>query len=322
MTRRDAAATIAACFVTLLPVVTVAQERPVRRITIPALVTAVAFAPDGETLLAWDPAGWSRWDAVSGRQRGREIVIAKACERVSAFPRTEDGRVIAVQCRDRIVFFDVATARALGERPLPENQTAAIYTASADGQVTAIVKAGATDTVTVGTMSGSAAGTDLPIGAEVGQLKLSASGTRLTVGTVRGVQVRELPEGTLLRTIEGRASHALSADATRLAVLSEKGVRLLDPASGDVIREMDGRVSHLRFSDDGRWLVGWTNQRVILWDVGSGAQRLVLTSDEFVAASVSADGQRLATVSLERRGEGTSSIVAIWRIPSSSPAIK
>ncbi|CAN5819395.1 hypothetical protein BH24ACI5_BH24ACI5_24690 [soil metagenome] len=293
-----------------------AQERPLRRIPVPALITAVAFSPDGETLLAWDPAGWSRWDIASGRQRGREIVFAKACERVLALPRSQDGRVIAAQCRNQLLFFEVATARSLGEGQMPDKQTAAMYTASANGSLAALVMAGATDTVVVGAMADGVAGTALRIGSEVEQLTLSASGTRLTVGTSQGVQVRELPGGTLLRTIEGSAAHALSADGRQVAVLSDRGARLFDADTGHLTRDVEGRVSHLRFSDDGTRLVGWTNQRLILWDVATGAQRLALESDEFVAAAVSPDGQRLVTVSLERRGDRVSSIIGVWRVPS------
>jgi WD40 repeat protein len=71
----------------------------------------------------------------------------------------------------------------------------------------------------------------------------------------------------------------------------------------------------VRFSPDGRLLAGWTNQRVIVWDAATGAQRLVLTSDEFSGAAISPDGRQLATLSLERRGEGTSSLIAVWRLP-------
>lgn len=324
MKLRYFASPIAACLLAAMAAVPVAQarqeERPLRRFTIPTLVTAVAFAPDNQTLVAWDPAGWSRWDAGSGRQREREVVIAKACERVAALPRSEDGRVIGVQCRNRLFFFEAATARALGERPLSDKQTAAIYTAAPGGSAVALVMAGATDTVSVGGMSGGQPGTELRIAAEVEQLILSASGTRLTAGTSRGVEVRDLPGGTLLRTIEGGPSHALSADGRTMALVSAGGVRVVDADTGGTTRELEGRVAHLRFSPDGRLLVGWTNQRLIVWDVATGTQRLVLSADEFVAASISPDGQLLATAGLERRGEGTSSVIAFWRLPELPPA--
>jgi hypothetical protein len=68
--------------------VPLAQERPIRRVTIPALITALAFSADGKSVVAWDPAGWSSWDAESGRRTGREPVLAKACGRVATLPRS------------------------------------------------------------------------------------------------------------------------------------------------------------------------------------------------------------------------------------------
>ena len=305
---------VVAILVAVIATSLVAQERPVRRIQIPALITALAFAPDGATLVAWDPAGWSRWDAASGRQREREAVIAKACERASVLPRSEDGRVVAAQCRDRLLFFEVATGRTLGDRRLEEKQTAAVYTASLSGTATALVMAGATDTVHLGNLAGGT-GTAVKVGSEIEQLTLDSDGSRLTVGSWRGVEIRDAPAGTLRRSLEGQASHAMTADGRTVAVVGGPGARLFDGETGERLRDLEGRVSYLRFSPDGRLLVGWTNQRVIVWDATTGAQRLVLTSDEFSGAAVSPDGRQLATLSLQRRGEGTSSMIAVWRLP-------
>ena len=292
------------------------KQRPLRQFNVPTLVTTVTFGPDGALLALWDPAGFSTWDPASGRLKGREPLIARSCERSSVLPRSPDGRVVGAQCRDRLYFFEAATGRTLGDRQLPEKQAAAMYTASADGAVAALVMAGETSKVRVGRLAaGSAAPADLNIDGEVEHLSLSSSGNRVTIGTVKGVEVRDLPAGGPLRTLGGRASHALSADGRLLAIASDSGAQLFDADSGQLLREMEGRATSLRFSPDGKRLVGWTNQRVVTWDVASGAQQLVLTSDEFVDASISPDGGRLATVSLDRRGEGTTSIVAVWRLP-------
>jgi WD40 repeat protein len=277
-------------------------------------VTTVVFAPDGATITLWDPAGWSSWDAASGNRKGRDPVIGKSCERTAALPRSSDGRVVAAQCKDRLFFFDAGTGRLLGERQMPEKQTSSMYTASADGAVTAIVTAGVTNSVTLRRLPDAPA-TTLEIGAEIEQLSLSSSGHRLTIGTITGVEVRQLPDGKLLRTLEGRASHTLSGDGRLVAVASDRGAQIFEVESGQRVGEVAGRVSHLRFSPDAKRLIGWTNQQVITWDAATGAQQLVLKSDEFVDASVSPDGTRLATVSLDRRGEYTTSIIGVWRLP-------
>ena len=296
-------------------VIAAAQEqKPVRRFSLPALVTTAVFAPDGATLTLWDPGGWSSWDSASGNRRGREAVIGKGCERTSVLPRSADGRVVAAQCKDRLFFFDAATGRALGERPVAEGQTAAMYTASANGTVAAIVRAGATNVVSVGGLA-SGSVSDLRVDGEIEDLSLSSAGDRLSVGTIKGVEVREAPGGRLLRAFEGRASHALSADGRLLAIANDRGAEIFAVESGDRLAAVEGRVTSLRFSPDGKRLVGWTNQRVLAWDATSGAQQLVLKSDEFVDASISFDGTRLVTVSLDRRGEATTSVVAVWRLP-------
>lgn len=290
------------------------EQRPIRRFDVVALVTTAVFAPDGATLTLWDPVGWSSWDAASGNRKGREPVIGKSCDRTLALPRSGDGRVVSAQCNDRLLFFDAATGRSLGERRLAEKQTAAMYLASVDGSVSAIVMAGATNRVSVGGVPSGPA-TELQIEGEIEQLSLSASGHRLAVGIVTGVEVRESPAGTLLHTFPGRAAHALSADGRLLAVASDRGAQIFNVESGARVAGVEGRISYLRFSPDAKRLIGWTNQRVTVWDVASGAQQLVLKSDEFVEASASADGARLATVTLNRRGETTTSVVAVWRLP-------
>ncbi len=310
-----AALSICALVTATAVVVTAAQEaRPVRRFSLAALVTTAVFAPDGATITVWDPAGWSSWDAASGNRKSREPVIGKNCERTSALPRSADGRVVAAQCKERLFFFDAATGRALGERQLKERETAAIYTAPAEGSVTAVVMAGATNSVTIGPLTPGPS-TDLRIDGEIEQLSFSTSGHRLTIGTISGVEVRELPGGRVLRTFAGRPDHALSADGRLVAVASDRGVQVFDVESGERVAAVEGRVSYLRFSPDAKRLIGWTNQRVAVWDAVTGALQLMLKSDEFVDASASPDGTLLATVSLDRRGDYTTSGVAVWRLP-------
>ncbi|HVL67451.1 MAG TPA: hypothetical protein VM364_09335 [Vicinamibacterales bacterium] len=292
-----------------------AQERPERRVTIPALVAAIGFAPEEGMLIAWDPGGSSRWAIDAGRQRGRDPVIAKACGRVAVLPRSEDGRTIGANCRGKLYFYEVTTGRALGEWRLAEKQNAALYTAAADGRTAALVMAGVTGVVVVANLSSGAVSSEIPVGEEVEHLSLSADGARVAIGTARGVELRSLPGGALLRRIEGSAAHALSADGRRIAVVLDGGAGVFDVETGERVRELEGRVSHLRFGAGDRLLAGWTNQRLIVWDVERAAQRLVLTTEEFVAAAVSPDGSRLATVSLDRTGGTASSTLAVWRLP-------
>jgi uncharacterized protein with WD repeat len=72
----------------------------------------------------------------------------------------------------------------------------------------------------------------------------------------------------------------------------------------------------VRWGGDGRYVIGWTNQQVIVWNAATGSQVLVLKAELFAAAAVSPDGNRLATVTTELRGEAPGSTIAVWNLPA------
>ena len=305
----------ACCVVALAAVVPEAQERPVRRINIPALITAVAFSPDGKSVIAWDPAGWSSWDAESGRRTGREPVLARACKRVATLPRSEDGRTIGANCDGRLVMFDLATTASLGEWTLGPSETPVVFTASPDGALAGIVIAGLTGTLQVVDRSGGAPIARLTTPEEV-ELASFASGAKLiATGGITGVRLWSLPDAKETARIDGGSSHAFSPDGQVIAVARSRGAVLADVATGAIRREIQGPSTQLRFSGDGRRVAGLNNQQVVVWDVESGGPRLVVKADEFLAMALSADGLRLLTLSRELRGQSTGSTIAIWRVP-------
>lgn len=306
---------LAATLTVLLAAVPLAQERPIRRVTIPALITSVAFAPDGRSIVAWDPAGWSTWDAESGRRTGREPVLAKACGRVATLPRSEDGRTIGVSCDGRLILFDVASTKAVGEWKLGEKQTPILFTASQDGSLAAAVIAGATGTVEVSDRSGGKPTAMLTTPDEVEHVAFAPGGKAIGTGGITGVRLWSLPDGKQTAQVEGRSTFAYSPDGQVIAVARPAGAAVLDATTGAVRRELQGPATLLRFSGDGRRLAGLNNQQVVVWDADTGAQRLVLKAEEFIAVALSADGLQLVTLSRELRGESTGSTIAIWRVP-------
>lgn len=292
---------------------TTAQQRPLRRVSIPALVTAIAFAPDGKSLTVWDPSGLSRWDAQRGRNTTRETVFRKTCGRSAVIPRSDDGIVVGANCRGRLVLFETATGRPVGEWQPREGRIAASFAASRDGSRLAAVMAGA---LTAIELPKSPDVQLLKGEQEVERLAFSSSGRELAASTVTGIQLWELPAGQLRRTIPGGPAFAFRPDGRIIAVPSDGGVALVDLVSGELTATLQGSIAQLRFSPDGKSLVGWTNQQAVVWDIASRSQRVVLTADdEFVTAAISPDGTQLATINLERRGEGSASILAIWRLP-------
>jgi WD40 repeat protein len=310
---------IRAVFVAILTILIVAapaaQERPVRRINIPGLITAAGFAPDGKSIVAWDPAGWSTWDIDTGRRTGREPVLAKACGRVATLPRSEDGRTIGVTCDGRLILFDVATTRSVSEWKLGAKQTPILFTATADGSLAAAVIAGATGTVEVSDRSGGKPIAMLTTSDEVEHLAFAPGGKALGTGGISGVRLWSLPDGKETARVDGGSAFAFSPDGQLVAVERSRGAVLADVGSGVVRREAQGPSTVLRFSGDGARLAGLNNQQVVVWDTDTGNQRLVLKGDDFLSAALSPDGLLLATLSRELRGDSTGSAIAIWRVP-------
>lgn len=293
-----------------------AQERPQRRMTIPAPVNAIAFAEDGGSVVAWDPGGYSIWSIDSGRVTRREPVFAKACGRTAALPRSEDGLTVGVNCRGKLLFFEMATGRSLGEWTLGDGRASVAFAVAPDGAFAAVVMAGALGSVEVLDRAGKRQAT-LKATQELERVSIARDGRHIAAGSSAGVTIWSMPEGRSLATIEGRAAHAFSPDGRSIAVVGDRGVAVHSVADGAPIRQLEGGANEVRFGR--RQLVGWTNQQVVVWDAEAGAQRLVLKSDQFVSAAASGDGSRLGTVSLELRGDAAASILAIWSVPAGSP---
>jgi RNA polymerase sigma factor (sigma-70 family) len=148
------------------------------------------------------------------------------------------------------------------------------------------------------------------------------------------VELWDARKGELRKTIEmdyGRIvpKFAFAPDGKTLAVLfaGDKGrdktkpglnggVRLFDPASGKEIRQIRGHkhmAISLAFAPDGRLLATGGSQHdndIRLWDVASGKEQRVLSTDTIVPALVfSPDGKTLAS------GQGDGRVV-LWDVAS------
>ena len=309
--------TVAAAFalVATIAAFPLAQERPVRRISIPGLITTIAFSPDGKSVIAWDPAGWSSWDAESGRRTGREPVLGKACKRVATLPRSDDGRTIGAICDGRLVMFDVASTASLGDWTPGEKETPIVFTAAPDGALAGIVMAGATGTLKIIDRAGGKPVATLSTPEEVELASFAPAARLVATGGITGVRLWSLPDAKETARIDGGSSHAFSPDGKVIAVARARGAVLADATTGSILRELQGPSTQLRFSGDGGRVAGLNNQQVVVWDSDTGTPRLVLKADEFLSVALSADGLRLLTLSRELRGESTGSTIGIWRVP-------
>lgn len=270
-------------------------------------VRAVAFAPDGRTLLtAGDDGPLRIWDAADGR-------LLRSLEHhegpVHALAVSPDGKSVASAGADRAVrLWDLGG----GEPTVREGHTHWVLAVawSPDGRTLATV--GGDDTVRLW----ADAGRGDPVRLDVPSPRAaywSPDGRVLAIacGQRRGVELRD-PAGKPIRTLAAPpdALAAWSPDGKALAVAGTGGLTVFDPASGARLRNLDlpdTAVTALAWSPDGRSLA-----LAVITDDGVRRLRLLAAADlrETAAATVpskfwalgwSPDGRRLATAGQDGR---------------------
>ena len=121
----------------------------------------------------------------------------------------------------------------------------------------------------------------------------------------------DLPDPALRRVLTGHDGQVegavIAPDGSWLATGGSDGtVRIWDPATGQqqaVFRGHRGRVYTVAAAPDGSWLAagGAGDNRVLIWDVATGAVRATLASREVKAIAVAPDGSWLAVGNLDHR---------------------
>jgi RNA polymerase sigma factor (sigma-70 family) len=260
-------------------------------------VTAVAFAPDGQTLAGACGKTVRLWDARTGRQlrelRGHQDEI----ELIAFSP---DGKLLASGSRDKTVrLWDPATGRAV--RPLegklslapdfdrgipgfPKMQQRGVVALafSPDGQRLAAVASDPTFRLWDGTT-----GKELPPfkqgPREATAVAFLPDGKSLVCGAWDGtVSVCDLVGGTVVRRFQAQAGPVLSLvltpDGKTLAVGGERSIRLWHVATGREIGSQPGPyqgVYRVAFAPDGQTIAtgsGGADHKLSLWNAATGKE--------------------------------------------------
>jgi RNA polymerase sigma factor (sigma-70 family) len=303
-----------------------ATGREVRRISVAGgRVSAVAFAPDGKTLVGVTGNVVRLWDVTSGQEVRRLEGHTDEIEQIAFAP---DGKLLASGGQDQTIrLWDPATGAELrrldgkiafqeaiirgGLKLRPRGVLSLSF--SPDGKVLAATTSGDDSTVRVWD---TATGKELrPFVGESMQLDAAAflpDGKTLVSGGWDGVlRTWDVAGRKEVRRFQAQEGAVLSIlplpDGRGVAVGGVRTVRIWDPARGAELRPLGAHhqgVYRAAFSPDGKTVAtvsgasvsGTPNQQVCLWDASTGKEihRLIAAGDGVNTVGFSADGKTLA----------------------------
>jgi WD40 repeat protein len=274
-------------------------------------VTAVAFAPNGRTLVSGSvDKSIKIWDAVSGQLLK---TLTGDTETVSAVAFLPNGKRIISGSFDRaVVIWDADTGEAI--RTLRSDQTyswevpPAIWSVTASPDGTRIVSGSADANIKVWS---AATGELLRVlrghSDVVTSVAYFPSGNALVSGskdgTVRIWDAETWQTLQLLTTQTGPVlSVAVAPDGKRIAASgSANSIAIWNVATGQQMRTLISESSTLnavQFSSDGKHIfAGGSNNNILMWDTEGGQFLHTLTghSGSIRSLAVSSDGRRLAS---------------------------
>jgi WD40 repeat protein len=277
-------------------------------------VTAVAFSPDGNRVLAGSQDGIVRtWDAATGAEVGALTVRA---ERVVCF--SLDGTRFVTTSRDTARIWDAVTGLEL--TTLREPQSGIVSTAFSPDGTRFVTTSGAAARIWDAT-TGTALTTLDRQHNTVTAVAFSPQGTRILTGySDADPKLWDATTGAALATLRGHENAVFAAvfspDGTRVLTGSAEGTaRLWDAVTGAqlaMLRGHEDAVCAAAFSPDGTLiLTGSYDKTARVWDAGSGVALAILRGHEGDIRSVafSPDGTRLLTGANDKT-------TRLWRAPT------
>jgi WD40 repeat protein/predicted Ser/Thr protein kinase len=283
-------------------------------------VRAVAFSPDGKTIITVTWVKLQLWEAATGRPIGQPLDVSKPT--VLAAALSPDGKTILAGRSDNTArLWDIATLRPIG--PIFRH----------GGMVLAVAFSPDGRSVITGSLDGTARLWDVASGQAIrpplehknrveavafspnGKTVLTGSGEYGKWGEAR---VWDVKTGTLLGLVQHEKpvkAVAFSPDGKAAFTASDGGTaRLWDAVDGQLAREayrLQEDVTAVAFSPDGKMFLTGTNDKTAqLWDVSSKVPvgPRLHHQDRITSVAISPDGKFLITAS-----GSEDSTVRLWR---------
>ena len=268
-----------------------------------AQVTALAFTPDGQTLVSGADDGLVKfWDVLKGQEH---VTLRGHTGRLYSVAFSPDGSLLASAADDMTVrLWDVATRRL---RAVLAGHTSRVSTAAFSPDGKTLATAGWDHVVKLWDVaSGRQKGRDRSQADFINCVAFSPDGATLASCSSSGATMLwdvASGRGTALQEVPGRMeSVAFSPDGRLLASTNDdRRVRLWDLASRRQVAALPAatsRGSSVAFSGDGRLLAaGGVDHAVRIWDVATRHERSKLRGHTASVCGVafSHDGKLLAT---------------------------
>ncbi|GGR09467.1 WD40 repeat domain-containing serine/threonine protein kinase [Streptomyces netropsis] len=287
----------------------------------PVSVYALAFGPDGRTLVAAGGEGtiW-RWDLSTERSTTTRIGVAEFIQ-PNAFSR--DVKLLVRAEKNKVLLWDVITGRTVG------TFTGITSYRLQDGFVSSMSLSPDGRTLAASTAKGlyvwdvgSGRTLDIHEDCKSGPAVFSPDGKLLVSGYP--LQVRQMPDGRMLYTLDeiiNPREAVFSPDGQILAVVQQSNtVRLWNTSSRQDVVALKGhrnQVHALAFHPGGRTLATADQSgSVRLWDTATGATTATFTSPSSIeAVAFSPDGKTLAAGLNGGTSYSTHDTVRLWAVP-------
>jgi WD40 repeat protein/DNA-binding SARP family transcriptional activator/energy-coupling factor transporter ATP-binding protein EcfA2 len=277
-------------------------------------VLSVRFSPDGSTLASGDLAGRVvLWDVDSGTRIGTPLIGHVGPASVAGF--TDRGRGLVSSATKEVATWN-RQALSLGTQLQAHRGGAFALARSSDGRL--VASGGNDGRVRLWDAASRSVGNPVQLPGEVYSLAFSGDGQRLAAAVFKQepqphgwVVIWEVATGRRLGNIATGPTWPLSVDfspdQTTIAAGMGNGeihrwqAGSLRPHGTPIATEAKNIGVLVRFTPDGKTLVAAVNDKLVLYDMSTGAKvaELAAHTDNITALSISPDGSRAASVGFD-----------------------